>query len=148
MCYKRCESLRSSDSAVGEPAEVTADHRAGFQCRLWHKQVVTVDDFFQTSELSNRHTPFPFHSFLGRLKWNRGFDGSLKCLCRCRSVSTGVKLPRFKPGPHYLLAGEPGASHLTSHVHNGDDNDCDENNNNELLSPRTIRRSGIFLSSN
>ena len=29
MCYKRCEKLCSLDSAVGELAEITANHRAG-----------------------------------------------------------------------------------------------------------------------
>ena len=35
-----------------------------------------------------------------------------------------------------MLSGEPGARNLASHVHNGDD-DCDEDNN-EQLSPGTI----------
>ena len=45
-------------------------------------------------------------------------------------------MPCFKPGPHCVLSGGPGASSSASHVHSGDDN-CDENNN-EQLSPRTI----------
>ena len=136
MCYKRWEKLCSLDSAVGELAEITANHRAGSRASSGlSKLSLWMGSSKQTNSQANTCLSHGMY-FLGGSRetaalmdvWNvYGNVGVSAQKLSCHGSNQA----------HYVLSGEPGARNLASHVRSGDD--CDEDNN-EQLSPRTIWR--------